>query len=108
MPREGGASSSHRMSPACHGVASSIRGYWIARLRDDDRRLWLTGLLRRDDWHQQIGVLVAAGIDGVVTDIVVGVVVRIGGTANAVAWLDVEADAMTFLEHHRRRPDLHL
>src|SRR5438034_925290 len=63
---------------------------------------------RRDDRHQQERVLVAAGINRVLPDIVVGVVMRIRRAADAVARLDVEADAVAFSEHHRGRPNLHL
>src|SRR5262249_34491377 len=66
------------------------------------------GLLRWNDGHQEEGFLVAAGIDRVLPDIVVRVVVRVRGAADAVARLDVEADAMAFFEHHRGRPNLHL
>ena len=67
-----------------------------------------TGLLRRDDRHQQERFLVAAGIDRVLSRVVVSVVMRVRRAADAVARLDVEADAVAFFEHHRGRPNLHL
>src|SRR5262249_46785095 len=67
-----------------------------------------TEVLRRDDRHQQERVLVAGGIDRVLPHIVVGVVMRVRRAADAVARLDVEADAVAFFEHHRGRPNLHL
>src|SRR6516164_1098955 len=63
---------------------------------------------RRDDRHQQERVLVAAGMDRVLSHVVVSVVMRVRRAADAVARLDVEADAVAFFEHHRGRPNLHL
>src|SRR6266566_3730059 len=72
-------------------------------VRAGERTSW-----RRDDRHQQERVLVAAGMDRILPDIVVGVVMRVRRAADAVARLDVEADAVAFFEHHRGRPNLHL
>src|SRR5919201_234632 len=65
-------------------------------------------LFRRNDRHQQEGFPITAGIDRVFPDIVVGVIVRVRRAADAVARLNVEADAMAAFEHHRGRPNLHL
>src|SRR5262245_48347836 len=47
-------------------------------------------------------------MDGIGPGIVIGMVVHVGGAADAVARLDVEPDAVAAPEHHRGRPDLDL
>src|SRR5215831_7700282 len=62
----------------------------------------------RNNWQQQIRCLVAAGMDGIGADVVVGVVVHVVRAADSVAGLHVESDAVALLEYHRCRPNLHL
>ena len=62
----------------------------------------------RNDWQQKVRLLVAAGVDGIGPGVIVGVIVHVGGAADAVARLHIEADAVTFPEHHGGRPDLDL
>src|SRR5262249_28406387 len=64
--------------------------------------------IRRNDWQQQIRFLLAAGIDRVHPGVVVGVVVHVGAAADAVAGLNIKANAVAFSEHHRGWPDLDL
>ena len=68
----------------------------------------LRALGRRDDGQQKIRFGLAAGMDRVRSGIVVGVVVHVTGAADAIARLDIEADAMALPEHHRGGPDLDL
>src|SRR5260370_7205692 len=62
---------------------------------------------RRDHRQQQERVLVAAGINRVLPDIVVGVVMRLRRAADAVARLDVQADALPLPAPHPPPPPLH-
>ena len=52
--------------------------------------------------------LVAAGVDGIGADVVVGVVMHVVGAADSVTRLHVETDAVALFEHHRCRPNFHL
>src|SRR5262245_10092371 len=59
-----------------------------------------TGLLRRDDRHQQERFLVAAGIDRVLSHVVVSVVMRVRSAADGVARLDGVAGGVAFFDHY--------
>src|SRR5262245_28039042 len=62
--------------------------------------------LGRNDRQQEERLPVAAGVDGVGPGIVVGVIMHVALAADAVAGADVELQAVSAPEHHRRRPDL--
>src|SRR4051812_39991788 len=66
-------------------------------------------LFRRNDRDEKVRSGYAPDVDAVFgAGVVVGMVVRIRCAAPAVAWLHIEPQLVTFLEHHRRRPDFDL
>src|SRR5438105_14252824 len=88
------------------------RASWIAAMRSHPfrflsyRRPPTLSSAAGNDGKQQVGGARPSCEYRVRSRVVVGRIVRVRCAADAVARLNIEPDAMTFLEDHRGRPDL--